>query len=129
MEFLANLTCLIGVTAPYMCIKQVRKRMAEPNLHGYFNIEGKLFLVRKSLTSMFELLPFLLQPPYDAAADGYEDIPEALEHVPRVILDRRSTSLLALLPSDAVCVCVFSIAYTLGIETSSISRGWRVCFA
>ena len=82
--------------------------MAEPNLHGYFNIEDKLFLVRKSLTSMFELLPFLLQPPYDVAADGYDDIPEALEHVPRVTLDRRSTSLLATLPTDAAPVNVYN---------------------
>ena len=66
--------------------------MAESHLHGYFSIDGKLFLVRKSVTSMFELLSFLLQ------ADGYDDIPEALEHAPRVMLDRRSTSLLALLP-------------------------------
>jgi len=42
LERALQLNNLTTTTAPYMCIKQVKKRMAEPNLQGYFDVRTNL---------------------------------------------------------------------------------------
>ena len=52
-------------------------------LHGYFDIDGELFLVKRNDSPRFQLLPFILQ----GIRGG--DVAESIMHLPFVILDRR----------------------------------------